>query len=122
MPSSIPNLKLLRDENVHIGLFKYLKKNGYDVTITSKSSSDKQLAKLSKIEKRILVTNDEDFIYFSQDDVYSVVWLKIAQGDLMNLISSIEDLLKNFMSFSGRWVILEDGKWRDFPLAQEIKL
>lgn len=112
MPLSTPSRKFLLDENVHRGLYKYLKKNGYDVIFAPKSSTDKQLVKLSKTEKRILVTNDEDFIYYSKDDVFSVVWLRIAQGDLAGLISSFGSLLEKFGDFSEKVVILERGRWR----------
>ena len=62
MSSLTPNLKFLVDENVRTELSRFLRIQGFDFKLAPKGASDKQLALISKTEKRILVTNDEDFL------------------------------------------------------------
>jgi len=120
MPSSTHNHKFLLDENVHKKLYVYLKENEYDIKLAPKGASDKQLASISKAENRIFVTNDEDFTDYSDNRIYSVVWLRIAQGEADILISTFDKLIKNFNNFAGRIVILKAERWNDFPLTKEI--
>lgn len=121
MPSSILNHKFIIDENVHHELRSLLQKSGQDVTLAPKSASDSRLAAISKKEKRILITNDQDFFNYSKDELFSFVWLKIKQGDDKSLLRSFEKLLKEFKRFQGRSVILENDKWKDFPLIQKSR-
>lgn len=111
MLSSTPNLKFLLDENVHVGLYKFLRKKSIAVVFVPRAISDKQIALISKKEKRILVTNDEDFTEYSQDAVFAVIWLCIPQGDLKVLLSSFEKLLNTGESFSKKLVILKSDTW-----------
>lgn len=120
MSSSIPNLKFLLDENVTAELAKFLQSQGLSVKSAPKTSPDSHLALLSKTEKRILVTNDEDFADYSKGNIFSVLWLKIPQNDPKSLISSFTKLIKEFNKFSGRLVILEVQKWTDFSLPKDI--
>ncbi|MEK6860878.1 MAG: DUF5615 family PIN-like protein, partial [Nanoarchaeota archaeon] len=93
MPSLTPDLKLLLDENVRIELSRFLKTQGFNFTFAPKGATDKQLALISKKEQRILVTNDEDFQWFTKDEIYSVIWLWIPQNDPKSLISSFKKLI-----------------------------
>lgn len=120
MSSSIPTLRFLLDENVRIELFRHLKVKAFDVKFIPKSTPDSRLANLSKREKLILVTNDEDFTDYSKDEVFCVVWLRIPQSDPQTLISSFVKLLSEFTSFEGKLIVLESNKWKDFPLTEEI--
>src|SRR4051794_23692226 len=116
MSSSIPNHKFLIDENVHRKLYKFLKDRNFDVKLAPNGTADKNLAQLSKTESRILVTNDEDFTYYADNVLYSVIWLKLPQGDDEGLTTSFEILIKEFTNFSGKLVILEKNKWTEHPL------
>lgn len=117
---SIPSHKFLLDENVKKALLRLLKSNVFDVKLALKGSTDTEIARISKKEKRILVTNDEDFQWYTKDQVYSVVLLKIPQADSTGLISSFEKLLKEFNNFPGKIVLLETDKWTDYPLWEEV--
>lgn len=123
MPSSrqTPTPKLLIDENVRAKLYRFLKQKGFDVKLAVKGTSDKMLSNISKSEKRVLVTNDEDFSESTKEEVYAVVWLKIAQNDKNTLLKSFETLLRKKINFAGKLVILYDGKWDEVPLFEEIK-
>lgn len=114
----IPSPRFLLDENVHSGLFRFLKLQGFDVKLASRSATDSQLISISKKEKRVLVTNDEDFCHYQKDEVFSVIWLRIPQNDPGALISSFKKLLSEFKDFWGRLVVLSVGGWRDYPLGE----
>lgn len=111
MSLSTPNLKFLLDENVDIGLYKFFRKKRIDVVLVPKGISDEQVALISKKEKRVLVTNDEDFTEYSKDAIFAVIWLCIPQGDLKVLLFSFEKLLKGGESFSNKLVILKSNTW-----------
>lgn len=121
MPSSTPVLKFLLDENVKQTLLRFIKSRGLDVKLHSKGAKDSVLAHISKQEKRILITNDWDFEWYTKEQIYSVVILRIPQHDSKNLLSSFENMLKEFKNFEGRIVLLEVNKWQDSPLWEEIK-
>lgn len=113
--------RFLLDENVRVELAKFLKAKNFDVKLAPKTASDATLSLISKKEKRILVTNDQDFIDCDKDTVFSLVWLIIPQNDPKTLTVSFQKLLSEFNNFRGRLVVLEAGKWQDFPLAIEVK-
>ena len=121
MLSSIRNLKFLLDENIKIKLFQFLRKSGFDVKLVSKGSSDKEVASISKAEKRILITNDDDFCEYSQDELFAVIWLKIPQGDTEGLLRSFQKLLKEFKDFSGQVIMLEQDKWTQWTLFMKME-
>lgn len=105
------SLKFLLDENVRIELYRYLNSEGFDVQYAPKSTKDSKIALISKQEKRILVTNDADFIEYEIDDIFSIVWLRIPQNEPKTLIFSFAKLLKEFKDFKGKLVILIPNDW-----------
>lgn len=105
------SLKFLLDENVRIELYRFLNSEGLDVQYAPKSTNDSKIALISKQEKRILVTNDEDFTECWIDDVFSIVWLRIPQNEPKTLISSFDKLLKEFKGFEKKLVILIPNDW-----------
>lgn len=120
MSSSTPTLKFLLDENVRIELFRHLKAKGFDVKLMPKSTPDSRLVNLSKREKLIIVTNDEDFTDYSKGEVFCVIWLRIPQSDPQTLILSFVKLISEFSGFEGKLIVLEPNKWEDFPLGEEV--
>lgn len=120
MQSSTPVRKFLFDENVKSVLLKSLKSKGFDVKLPLKASKDSVLAKISKQEERIFITNDWGFQWYTKDQIYSVIILRIPQNDSRILISSFEKMLKEFNNFEGRIVVLGKNSWEDYPLWQEL--
>lgn len=117
MSLSIPkSIKFLLDENVRIELYKLLESLGIDIKLSPKGTTDVKLAEISLKEKRIFVTNDQDFIEYPKDKIFSVIWLKIPQNDPNELVSSFKKLLDENHLFNGRLIILEPGKWEVYPL------
>jgi len=110
----------LLDENVDSRLFKFLKSQKIDVKSTPKTLSDKKIAEICLKENRILVTNDEDFQEYSVDEIHSVIWLKIPQNKPEDLIKCFEQLLSECKIFKGKFIILEEFSWREFPLPQKL--
>ncbi len=117
MSSSTPSHKFLLDENVHRELFRFLKKLGLDVKLAPKSTPDRKIAVISKTEKRILVTNDEDFVEYSKNEIFAVIWLRIPQNDLKGLLLSFGELLDSTQNCAGKLVILKRNLWDVFDLG-----
>ena len=122
MPSSTLNLKFLLDENIRIELSRFLKDQGIDFKLVPKRATDKQLASISKAEERILVTNDEDFQWFTKEKIYCVIWLWIPQNDPKTLISSFKRLVKECKDFQGNIITLTPKDWNSTTLYEEVAL
>ena len=108
------------DENVRSELFRFLQRDGYDVKLAARGSSDDLLAKLSLRERRVFLTNDADFTEYTKDEIFSVVWLRIAQHDSSALLDAFRNLLKDSPQFKGNFVVLRPGKFDVFPLGKVI--
>ena len=108
-------LKFLLDENVKKVLLKFLVSEGYDANFKPKGLSNGRLALLSKSEKRVFVTNDEDFAdpwIFPKDKIFSIIWLRVPQDKPEALLESFSKLLKDkskFEDFEGFLIELEEG-------------
>lgn len=73
MLSSTRKPRFLLDENVRVELARSLIDQGFSVQIAPRSASDLYLAKISKQEKLVLVTNDKGFCDYTREEIYSVV-------------------------------------------------
>ena len=118
MSLSTQTTKFLLDENVQAGLLRLLRNKGYDAVFVRRQATDKELAQLSLEEGRILVTNDEDFSYCSQSEIFAVVWLRIPQADFKALCDAFFLLLRECNDFSGKLILLEAYKWRAIALGE----
>lgn len=73
-----------------------------------------KLAKLSKSEKRVFVTNDSDFtdpMLYTKEAIFSVILLRIPQGDTKALLKSFSSLLKERSKpedFEGNIIVLKE--------------
>ncbi|MBI3190831.1 DUF5615 family PIN-like protein [archaeon] len=88
--------KFLLDENVRIELLKFLKKNSFDA-VQVRGITNGKVAEISRLQKRVLVTNDSDFTnrsLYPKENVFSVVILKLPQSDAVLLIKSFSLVLK----------------------------
>lgn len=120
MPRSTHNPIFLLDENVNFKLYKFLKLQGIDAKLTPKTLQDKDIAEICLKENRILVTNDEDFLEYSSNEIYSVILLRIPQNKPGTLVKSFEKLLSECKNFSGRVIILSEFNWKAFSLYQKL--
>mgnify|MGYP001614298404 CR=1 FL=1 len=118
-------LRFLLDENVKKELLKFLKSEGYDAAFKPKGLSNGELAAFSKSEQRILVSNDEHFtdpLKFPKDKLFSVVWLRVSQGNPGALLKSFSLLLKSKSKpedFEGFLITLKDG---DFEASEILSV
>ena len=118
--ASPSKVKFLLDENVDKALEKFLKSKGFDALYALKGLSNGKLAELSNSEKRVLVTNDEDFVnseLFPKDKIFSVIWLRIPQEEPEALLEAFSKLLDERDIFEGYFIILTKEKSEVFPLV-----
>jgi len=116
MSSSTSKIKLLLDENVHFSLLRSLKENKFDVFVPPKGTLDKEIARLTLKEKRVLITNDADFSEYSEASIYSVVWLRVPQSEPDLLVESFLEMIDEVSHFKGKLIVLYKSKYEIFPL------
>lgn len=117
MSSSTPNgPRFLLDENVRIELFKFLDSKGFDVKTLPKGVPDSFFIKASKREKRILVTNDKDFSRYTEEEIFSLILLKIPQKDVNALVTQFEKLFQEHRVFEKKFIALYSDEWEITPL------
>ena len=122
--TSPSKFKFLFDENVDKRLERFLKQQGVDITSKPKRLSNGRLSEFSKSEKRVFVTNDEDFLEFSKEEIFSVVWLKIPQRKIESSKKAFSTLLKEIKpeDFEGNLITLFEDKFEISPLSSKSKL
>ncbi len=124
LASKDKEIKFLLDENVKKELLEFLKSKGYDVIFKAKGLTNGKLAEYSKIEQRVLVTNDRHFTdssKFSKEDIFSIIWLKIPQDKVKLLLESFSKLLEEvpFNKFEGNLITLNENKFEIKPINQK---
>lgn len=82
-----------------------------------KGSKDSQIATLSKKENRVLVTNDNDFIYYPKEKIHAVILLKVAQNKIESLIESFQKLLFENQKYKSQLIILKEKSWQKRDLS-----
>jgi predicted nuclease of predicted toxin-antitoxin system len=114
-------IRFLFDENVDARLEKFLKQQGIDITRKSKGLANGKLAEFSKSEERIFVTNDDDFVEFCDDKIFSLIWLRIPQRKIESLKNSFSKLLNeiNPEDFKGKLITLFEDRFDIVPLWSE---
>ena len=84
---------------------------------------DARLAEFSKLEERVFVTNDEDFIKFCNNKIFSLIWLKIPQRNIESLKNSFSGIINEIdpKNFKGNLITLYEDKFEISPLFSERK-
>lgn len=90
-------MKLLLDENVHRGLYRFLSDLGHDVKLPPKSSSNSIVLNIAIKEERILITRDMDFLSpkYSSLNHFGIIVIRINPRDLEKQKEALLELLKN---------------------------
>ena len=122
MSLSTPAPKFLLDENVRHELLHYLQTKAYDAVSASKGASDKDIAHQSLEQCRILVTNDEDFSWCVESEVFGVIWLHLPQYDAASLLNSFAKLLSECTQFNGKLILLKPNVWETVPLGTKYNI
>jgi predicted nuclease of predicted toxin-antitoxin system len=112
--------KFLLDENVHKILRAFLKAKRWDVKIAPRSVGDNSIAAASKKERRIVITNDEDFSRrYGSQKIFAVIWLKVAQDDSAALTHAVARVIKELPNFEGKLIELYFDHWDVSRLNRE---
>ena len=73
----------------------------------------------------VLVTNDEDFLEFNKEQIFSVIWLKIPQEKPEPLLNAFSKLVKEKPSpedFEGNLVVLGEEDFEISPIPSSTKV
>ena len=108
-------MRFLIDENIRKEVVLFLKSAGYDAVKVSFGSKDKEIAKLAKETKRIIVTHDHDFTdvwRYPPSEYPGIIRIKIHPPTAPATIHAMKDLLGRITAeqLEKKLVILEkDG-------------
>lgn len=117
---SSSSAKFLLDENVRVELSRWLKASGVDVIRSPRRTANGALARRSLNEKRVLVTNDEDFTEYAVGTIFGVVWLRIPQDDPDGLLKAFAPLVSwPPTKFKDKLVMLWPDRCEVFSLWEE---
>lgn len=109
-------MKFLIDEDIPLKLLKFLSKLGHDVTRVETSTKDSDVAKLSREEKRILITLDKDFKNTSlyPPEEFNIVHIQIHPPYADRLVEAFQKLLNQIPpeAFMGLIMLGEKGHLR----------
>jgi predicted nuclease of predicted toxin-antitoxin system len=112
-------MKFLLDENVHFGLYSFLKNLGHDVKLTPKTISNGEVFNLALEEQRVLVSRDADFLdssFATTRKHFGIFILRVPPKDLKEQELSISNLLSKYPDLDDKVFILTS---RDkFELAE----
>ena len=89
-------MKFVIDEDVPLKLLRTLRKLGHDAVRAELSTPDIEIAERAKLEGRVLVTVDSDFMnrdIFPPKE-YNIIRIQIHPPDADVLIKAISELLK----------------------------
>ena len=111
--------KFLFDENVDKRLERFFKEQKIDIISKPKELSNGELAKFSKSEQRVFVTNDRDFAKLTKKEIFSVILLRIPQRKIESSIKIFAELISKTKpeKFEGKLIILCENKIEISELA-----
>ena len=101
-------MRFLLDENVHKGLFKFLKEQGQDVKLSPRTISNGQVFRLAQNEERVLISRDSDFLdeSFIGPEHFGILLIRVKPKDLASQQSCMKKLLSEFSEMKGRAFML----------------
>jgi hypothetical protein len=73
---------------------------------------------VSKEERLVILTNDEDFASVPSGKVFAVVLLRIPQRDVKTLLAAFKLLLSECDEWKGRIIVLTAAGWKAERLSQ----
>jgi hypothetical protein len=119
-PSKTSNLpKILVDESVEFDLVRFLRKEGFDTKSASEiytSFEDREILKIAKKEKRILVTDDKDFgnlIFLQKLPHRGVIFFRVKPGLVKFKIKILKLLLVKFgWKLEKYFLVVDENKIR----------
>ena len=118
-------MKFLADENIEWPLVIQMRHWGYDVAtireIAPRAGDDKVL-QLATGERRILLTNDNDFgsmVFHQKMTAYGVVLLRFSEETLDRKIAILEYLLQHHKTkLQGHFTVVSESQIKIRPLEK----
>jgi predicted nuclease of predicted toxin-antitoxin system len=106
-------MRFLSDENFRRDVVGFLQRQGHDVKIIPRNSSDKTVAILAKKEKRIILTNDGDFsvsLQFPPHDYYGILVFRIHPPRFERFKIALENFFALYSAqfIKGKTFIIEE--------------
>ena len=107
------NFRFLLDENVSNNLKKRLVLNGYDVItiqdLNKRGVKNSEIMELARIEKRILITYDKDFVFFRHKIDNYLIIIDVHPLIDENVLPIFQNFLKslNLNALKDNFIILE---------------
>jgi len=101
-------MKFLLDENIHRGLFLFLKDAGYDVVFSPKSTGDEDVFEIAVKENRILISRDSDFLdnRFVNSKHNGILLIRVPARNIESQITVLSTLLSKYSSFDNKAILL----------------
>jgi len=97
---ALHKFKFLLDENVSNNLRKFLVLKGYDVitiqALNKRSLKNSELLELARVEDRILITYDKDFIFFKHKIDNYLIIIDVHPLIDENVLPTFQNFLKSF--------------------------
>jgi predicted nuclease of predicted toxin-antitoxin system len=121
-------MRWLADECVAAALVGRLRAAGHDVSYVAEdeaSASDSAVVRLAYAEGRLLLTEDKDFgdlVFRLTMLLPGVVLLRLGQYDNTVKWARLEAVIGHFGSgLFGRFVVVEDKRFRSRPLLRSVQ-
>lgn len=111
-------MDFLTDENIAIGVVKFLRSRGHDVKDVKESGligkSDINILEVAKKENRIVITHDKDFADLAKNPNNKhkgIIIIRLFDQSPKNAIDALTKLLKAYSSdkIKGSIIILREG-------------
>ena len=97
---ALHKFKFLLDENVSNNLRKFLVSKGYDVitvqSLNKRSLKNSELLELARVDNRILITYDKDFIFFKHKIDNYLIIIDVHPLIDENVLPTFQNFLKSF--------------------------
>jgi len=115
--------KLLCDANIPFKLSKLLKETGFDIIEPPLYAKDSEIAKLAKLENRVILTFDRHFgniTLFPPEKYFGIIFIRIRPPLINSVLSSLIKLFESVehSEFKGRLYILSLSGFRVFPKSK----
>jgi|TARA_B100001971_G_C18137578_1_gene508512 hypothetical protein len=95
------NYKIISDENIPVKVSEMLRNEGFDVKRVPLGIGDDKISKIAKLEKRIILTFDKDFLnkkVFPPREHFGIVFISIIPPLIDSVFFSLIKLFKEYSS------------------------
>src|SRR3989338_9896611 len=110
-------MKFLLDENIRKEIKDFLMVSGYNIASVPKGSSDIRIAKIAKLERRIILTHDSDFsnmLLYPPCEYSCIILIKIHPPIADIIITAMKNLFERLPEsrIDKKFIILERDNFR----------